>query len=101
AGTRGYTRMPVHDARMLDEYVSTSGTGIFLTEIMDDDARVQKMLKSHKIALVMPLRHGDKITGYVMLGEHRSGNYTKRDLNVLSTISDGLVIAIQNALSLH
>lgn len=101
AGTKGYARIPVHDARMLDNYVSSSGTDIFLTEIMDDNVSVQKMLKSHKIALVMPLRHGDKITGYVMLGEHRSGNYTKRDLSVLQAVSNELVIAIQNALSLH
>jgi signal transduction histidine kinase len=51
--------------------------------------------------LVMPLRRGDQVIGYVMLGERKSGNYTKRDLNILSTISNELVIAIQNALSLH
>lgn len=35
------------------------------------------------------------------MGEHLSGNYTKRDLNVLSTINNELIIAIQNAVSLH
>ena len=100
AGTRDHSRLPMHDARMLDEHTMSSGTGIFLTDFLDNE-NVRRMLKSHKITLVMPLRHADQIAGYVMLGEHRSGNYTKRDLRVLSAVSNELVIAIQNALSLH
>jgi signal transduction histidine kinase len=101
AGTHGHGRMPLYDARLLDEYVAKTGTEIFLTELIADDPAVGKMLKSHRVAVVMPLRRGDDIAGYVMLGEHLTGNFTKRDLTVLSTISNELVIAIQNALSLH
>lgn len=102
AGTRGYARLPVHDAQLLDEYVTVMGGEIIVTDgLTDKDHALRRMLQSHKIALVMPLLQGDKIVGYTVLGEHLSGNYTKRDLSVLSTISNELVIAIQNALSLH
>jgi signal transduction histidine kinase len=59
------------------------------------------MLRSHAVALVMPLTQGENMTGYVMLGDHKSGSYTKRDLDVLQAVNNELVIAIQNALSLH
>lgn len=49
----------------------------------------------------MTLKNNGRIVGYILLGEHLSGNYTKRDMKVLGTISNELVIAIQNALSLH
>ncbi len=101
AGVDRHTRMPIGDARMLDGYVMSSNENIFLTDMLPDELEVKRMLRSHKVALVMPLRHDGKITGYVMLGDHRSGSYTKRDLGVLLTISNSLIIAIQNALSLH
>lgn len=101
AGTRKHTQLPLHDAKLLDEYTSTMPDAIFLTGLLDDESKVRRMLVSHKIALVMPLRHADRVIGYVMLGERLSGNYTKRDLNVLLAVSNELVIAIQNALSLH
>jgi len=102
AGTRGHAKFPVDDVRMLEQYIPTSKHKVILTHLLDEkDHAVRRMLMSHHIGLVMPLRQGDNIIGYVLLGEHLSGSYTKRDLNVLATISNELVIAIQNALSLH
>lgn len=101
AGTPGHSSLPLYDAKMLDEYTAVTFENIFVTELMPENSSVRRMLISHKIALVMPLRQGEKISGYVILGEHLTGNYTKRDLNVLATISNELIIAIQNALSLH
>lgn len=100
AGTHGHARLPVHDARVLDAYIGVSTEQIIMTDFIED-TRVRKMLLSHKVALVMPLRNAESIVGYVLLGNHMSGSYTKRDLGVLSTVSNELVIAIQNALSLH
>ncbi len=100
AGTRRHSRLPVYDARLLDEYAGNGQDKVFLTDLLDNTT-VRRMLVSHGISLVMPLRNGEKIMGYVLLGDHRSRSYTKRDLNVLTTISNELVIAIQNALSLH
>lgn len=101
AGTQGHARLPIHDTKMLDEYVLSAPDKIFVTDLLPEQSHIRRMLLSHKIAIVMPLRHGETIAGYVMLGDHRSGNYTKRDLNVLLAISSELVIATQNALSLH
>ena len=101
AGTRKHARLPLRDAQLLDEYMEEHSESIFLTGLLDDELRLRRMLISHKIAVVMPLRHAEKVIGYVMLGERLSGNYTKRDLNVLLAVSNELVIAIQNALSLH
>lgn len=101
AGTHGYSRLPMYDARMLDSFVTSSAkTQIFFTDAIGD-SDVRRMLASHRISLVMPLRQGDGIVGHLMLGEHLSGNYKKRDLDVLLAVSNELVIAIQNALSLH
>jgi signal transduction histidine kinase len=100
AGTQNHTKMPLYDARALDAYVSGVKHKIIVVAMLAD-SDIKRMLQSHKIALVMPLRQGDVVAGYVMLGDRLSGSYTKRDLNVLATISNELVIAIQNAISLH
>lgn len=102
AGTHHHTRMPVQDAHMLDGYVQENKKDIIITDMLDGDAAVRRMLVSHRIALVMPLWYGNTLTGYLLLGDQqRSGGYNKRDLKVLSTIADELVIGIQNALSIH
>lgn len=101
AGTPGHARLPVNDARLLDDYVSTISEEIFLTDIQEEGTKIRRMLQSHRVALVMPLRKGENIAGYLLLGEHRSDHYTARDLSVLLAISSELVIAIQNALSLQ
>jgi len=101
AGTSRHAILPLNDARELDEFVMKRTESVFLTDTLYDVPHIRRLLLSHKIAVVVPLRSPVRITGYLLLGEHRSDNYTKRDLNVLSTISSELVIAIQNALSLH
>lgn len=101
AGTSGHASIPLSDIKLLDRLAFSTKESIFVTDLMPYDNNVRRMLVSHRIALVMPLRQGDKISGYVLLGDHRTSNYTKRDLNVLSATSNELVIAIQNALSLH
>lgn len=101
AGTTGHSRLTIDDARLLDDYISQTNATIFMVDFMTDNLRVRRLLKQHHISVVMTLRHGDTTTGYVFLGEHLSGAFTKRDLNVLSTVSNELVIAIQNALSLQ
>jgi len=59
------------------------------------------LLMSHKVAVLMPLMSADVVLGYLALGEQRSSGYTNRDIKVLGTISDELIIAIQNALSVQ
>lgn len=103
AGTEHHASLALYDVRRLDDYVHGSkAKDVFLAGLLGDDAKdVRRMLVSHRIFLVVPLRTADSLIGYLFLGEHRSSSYTKRDLSVLATISHELVIAIQNALSLH
>lgn len=102
AGTSGHARLPFHDAKMLDAFVATRKRSIFVTELLEgENEQVRRMLVSHKIAIFMPLRHGNNLIGYLCLGDRLIGGYTRRDLRVLSTVADELVIAIQNAMSVH
>lgn len=101
AGTRGHAKVPLHDAYLLDDYVAKTNSHIFLTHFDVEDDKIRRLLMSHRIALVMPLMQGGAVAGYLMLGEHKTSNYSKRDLTVLSTVGSELVIAIQNAMSLH
>ena len=101
AGTRHHSRLPIGDARTLDEYVLKHSEGLILAELLPEDDAIRRLLVSHKIALIMPIKHENHVMGYLCLGEQQSSGYTKRDLKVLATIADELVIAIQNALSVH
>ncbi len=100
-GTHGHAVLPAHDAYLLDNYVAEDKKNIYITDLIINNDKIRRMLNSHKIAIVMPLFQGEQGIGYLLLGDRLSGNYTKRDLNVLLTISNELIIAIQNALSLH
>lgn len=101
AGTHRHAILPIDDARVLDSYIHDSGATIILTEELQSVPSVRRMLVSHKIALVIPLQQDDQLIGHVLLGDSLRGGYSKRDMLVLSTIRDELVIAIQNAFSLH
>lgn len=102
AGTAHHAKLPLYDAHELDAFIVSGTKGIIITDALPDESNVRRMLVSHRIALVMPLRYAGKLIGYVLLGEQqRSGGYTKRDLKVLNTVADEFVIAIQNALSVH
>jgi len=100
AGTDKHARLPIQDVELLEGFFHDGRNTIVLTDFIGNQ-KVQRMLRSHRVALVMPLYHSDRIIGYVMIGDHLSGHYTERDLTVLSSVSNELVIAIQNALSLH
>jgi len=101
AGTRGHTLLPLADAHRLNEYVKKEGHDILVTELLPEDHTIHRMLISHRVAILMPIMRGSSILGYLALGEQRSSGYTNRDIKVLKTISDELVIAIQNALSVQ
>jgi len=101
AGTEKHTRIPVYDIGILDEYLEDASDTIIVTDLLTEGSVAQKMLRSHKIAVTMPLRYDKTVMGYLLLGEQQAGSYAKRDITALETISNGLVIAIQNAISLH
>lgn len=63
-----------------------------------NQTKIIRMLQRRHVALVVPLSGR---VGYLMIGDALSSGYTKRDIKTLDTISDELVIAIQNARSVQ
>ena len=57
-----------------------------------------RRLLSQKVALILPLTQS---VGFLALGEQRGSGYSHRDIKVLRTISNELIIAIQNARSVQ
>ena len=102
SGTSKHNSLPPHDIHMLNVYIEQFGDETILTEHIEHEQRsLKKMLISHNVELTMPLvRHG-AIIGYLALGEQLSTGYTTRDVRVLNNVSDELIIAIQNALSVQ
>lgn len=100
-GTKGHSRLLVYDAQMLDGYVGTQGDGMIAYEDLPSTNEIAKMMAKRKIALILPLVRSEQIIGYMCLGRRRSNQYTRRDISVIETVSDQLVIAIQNALSVQ
>lgn len=101
AGTKNHKDLPPDDVGSVNVYVQAHGDDILVTQLLENDSKLKRVLVSHKIALLMPLMHHDKAVGYLALGEQKSSGYTNRDIKVLKTISDELIIAIQNALSVQ
>jgi signal transduction histidine kinase len=98
-GTHAHGHLPKADAALF-ESVKTEYRVIVGERIASSNS-VHRMMISHKIELALPLRHDDKNIGYLCIGYSLSSGYTKRDIKMLGTIADELVIAIQNALSVH
>lgn len=102
-GTAGsHHRMFIQDARAIDTYLTNHEDKVIVTELLPDHDPLRHILIGHNAYLVLPLqRGGGEIIGYFLMGDHRNGNYTRRDIRVLETVADELVIAIQNALSVQ
>jgi signal transduction histidine kinase len=102
AGTAEHATLTAHDVVLLGDCAKDSRSTLIVRELLPDDhSAVRGMLWRHRIAVVMTLSHEGAVFGYVALGDRLSGTYTKRDLDTLVGTSNELVIAIQNAFSLH
>jgi len=99
AGTNHHKQLSKDEIILIQEKYGNSDEVVVGSMLGDDDPIFQIMDK-HKIELILPLVQ-NKLIGYLFLGEHRTSQYTARDIKVLSTVSDGLVIAIQNTLSIQ
>lgn len=99
AGTDHHRKIPRDDAMGL-QIVHEMDYGLFIASLRDEDDPIRRLMVSHKIELILPLKQAN-VVGYLCLGEHLTSNYTHRDVKVLNTIADELVIAIQNALAVQ
>jgi signal transduction histidine kinase len=68
---------------------------------LDDDDFMKRMMISHKIELILPLIQDANVIGFLCMGDHKNSGYTNRDIRALNTISNELIIAIQNAAAVH
>ncbi|HSE29314.1 MAG TPA: ATP-binding protein [Candidatus Saccharimonadales bacterium] len=69
--------------------------------LFDDysDSKLPRVIKENKVDAVVRLRSTSAVIGYIVLGHKESGQtYTTRDTRLLSTVSQELAIALQNAL---
>lgn len=99
AGTPGHTRIAPAEFKNGTELFNS--VDIVLASQLDVKHPLRRMMISHRVELLMPLRKGGSLVGYLCLGEQQKMGYTSRDLRALRTISDELTIAIQNALSVE
>jgi signal transduction histidine kinase len=73
---------------------------VIVRTLLDDTNPIHGLLTKHHIEIVVPLVR-DSTIGYLFLGTHRTSRYTSRDIKVLRTVADELVIAIESALSIQ
>lgn len=66
-----------------------------------DEAKIHRMLARRHVALVLPLASTYETIGYLLLGDQMSTHYSLKDMRVLETIANQLVIAIMNARSVQ
>lgn len=100
AGTQGYIRLSMHDIAYVDSYIAEH-TGPVVADMFNESEPMRLFMRRRGLAVILPLKVSDRFTGYLFLGASRGRNYTERDIRLLETISDELVIAIQNALSVQ
>lgn len=101
AGTSPHGVLAATEVPILDSHVAMNGSGAIVVDLLPETEQAYKMLRRHKIAIVLPLIHDGTVLSYLMVGRRRSREYTRRDVRVLETIANELVIAIQNALSVQ
>lgn len=101
AGTGKNKGIPADDMKELAAYFVAQKDPIIQTSRIEDNKHIRRLLVSHRIELALGLMQGETLIGFLCLGEHRASAYSRKDLRVLSTIPDELVIAIQNALSVQ
>lgn len=101
SGTNNHSQVSKDDIRLLDEYIIGREPGIIITNLLPETDDLFSLLSRHKIAITLPLFYGEGVKSYLFIGERRSRQYTQRDIRVLETISDELLIAIQNMISVQ
>lgn len=101
AGTHRHSALPQQDIAEVQDYINDNDAKVILRDSLSESNPLRRMLLSHKIAILMPLIRHKEVLGYLCLGEHQASGYTSRDVKVLDTIRDELMIAIQNSLSVQ
>jgi len=98
--------MSLHDIARLHTFAAKIKEPVIITEYIEDTdeyAALKRILHRDNIALMLRLRadyfHKEEDLGYIVLGAKKSGNiYNNQDAQILDSMANELVIAVQNAL---
>ena len=99
AGTKGHTTLTLDEFDTIQDIVIAEEAEIVIADLYPQDSPLRRILAARSIAILMPIHRGKSVLGYLALGNQLSSGYTERDIRVLETIADELLIAIQNSLS--
>jgi signal transduction histidine kinase len=99
AGTDHHRQIPKEDAIQLAN-LNSAKHQVFVATLFKKDDPIKRLMESHRIELALPLKQSG-IVGCLCIGDRIAGRYTTRDISVLGTIADELIIAIQNTLSIQ
>lgn len=100
-GTEAHTRFAFQEAQLLNQRLVEKSEHYFLAYKLDEDDSIRRLMVSHRLELILPLYYKRNILGFVCIGKRAKGNYSAKDIALLETIDEELVIAIQNAQSVH
>lgn len=101
AGTKQHGSLRSAEADSYDNYVLTVSDKPVILKVIDRSHPLYSSLSENRIAILIPLLHERRVLGYLALGEQRGKGYTDRDVKVLSSVRESLIIAIRNALSVQ
>ena len=99
-GTHKYKKVPISDIEQLDAHFDEVGDYMIISELVEDKS-LRRMLLSHQVGIVLPMIRSNARMGYVFVGDKRTSGYSQRDLRVLSSVPNELIIAIENAISIQ
>lgn len=99
-GTQRHSSLPAADMQTLQAHVEGTYRAV-IADTLEEDSPIRRLLVSHRVAVAMPLVRDDVFLGFLCIGYHKVSRYTSRDIKTLRSITDELVIAIQNALSVQ
>ena len=100
AGVSSRGKIPDADLADIVQHVAQSTPKLIVASILER-SHLARIFTSHGVALALPLMRADEVIGFLFLGNHKSGGYTQRDIVILESIADEIVIAIQNASSIQ
>lgn len=99
SGTVGHQKIPKQDSDMFAD--AKLQYGLIIASSLGQSDPIRRMMVSHQIEIALPLHREGSLIGYLCMGEHEASNYSTRDYKTIATMSDELVIAIQNIMSVQ
>jgi len=97
-----YSRISRKDALWLDDYLGVISTDPkVVSQLEKEDESLRKMMVSHRVSIILPLSRQGVRMGYLFMGDHKRSRFNDRDVRVIRSLADELVIAIQNALTVE